>query len=78
MVGLLLTHCNAVQRHKIRHGVIAIDLLPSELHCGLDCRMERLLRVRVEVVIQLIHGGDHGCNACRVLREEEGCFFVLL
>ena len=35
-----------------------------------------LLCGRVEVVVEFVHGGNDSCNACRVVREEQGCIFV--
>jgi hypothetical protein len=37
-----------------------------------------LLCMRVKVIVQFVHGRYNSCNACLVLREEEGCFLVVL
>jgi hypothetical protein len=36
----------------------------------------RLLRVRIKVTVEFIHSWDDSCDACSVLREEDGSFFV--
>ena len=55
-----------------------VHFFARELHGRRERRVVGFPSLVVEVICNLVHGGNDGSNASTVLREKQGCVLVLL